>query len=144
MSLVRIARAPAVVLPSTATVLEAVERMKQANAGAVAVLDQKGLAGMFSERDVAIRVVLEKRDPERTTLAEVMTTGVTTVGKSTAADEAVRLMWERKVRHLPIVNDDGSVEGIVEIRDLFHERFEDLTQQLDSMERYLAADGAGG
>lgn len=144
MSLVRIAKAPAVVLPPSATVFQAVERMQQANAGAIAVVDQDRIVGMFSERDVALRVVLARKDPERTTLGEVMTTGVATVGKSTQADEAVRLMWERRVRHLPIVKDDGSVEGVVEIRDLFHERFEDLNQQLDSMEQYLAADGAGG
>jgi CBS domain-containing protein len=99
---------------------------------------------MFSERDVMLRIVLEKRDPERTTVKDVMTTEVVAIRKDTKAEEAVNLMWERHIRHLPVVREDGKVEGIVEIRSLFHERFEDMMQQLDSLEKYMAVDGIGG
>ena len=73
-----------------------------------------------------------------------MTTEVIAIGKDTQPDEAVKLMWDRHIRHLPVVREDGKVEGIVEIRNLFHEKFEDMTQQLDSLESYFAADGIGG
>jgi CBS-domain-containing membrane protein len=69
---------------------------------------------------------------------------VVAISKHTKPDEAVRLMWERHIRHLPVVREDGTVEGIVEIRNLFHETFEDMAQQLDSLESYIATDGIGG
>jgi CBS domain-containing protein len=144
MSILRIAKAPAVAVAPSATVMEAVRRMKDANVGAVAVLDGEVLQGMFSERDVMLRIVLEKRDPETTMVKDVMTTEVVAIRKDTKAEEAVNLMWERHIRHLPVVREDGKVEGIVEIRNLFHERFEDMMGQLDSLEKYIAVDGIGG
>jgi hypothetical protein len=54
------------------------------------------------------------------------------------------MMWERHIRHLPVIATDGRVEGVVEIRNLFHQRFEDLNQELESLESYMAADGIGG
>jgi CBS domain-containing protein len=144
MNILRIAKAPAVVVAPSATVMEAVRRMKDANVGAVAVLDGEVLQGMFSERDVMLRIVLEKRDPETTMVKDVMTTEVVAIRKDTKAEEAVNLMWERHIRHLPVVREDGKVEGIVEIRNLFHERFEDMMGQLDSLEKYIAVDGIGG
>ena len=68
MSILRIARAATAAVPPTATVMDAVRRMKEANVGAVVVLDGEVLQGMFSERDVMLRIVLEKRDPEKTTV----------------------------------------------------------------------------
>jgi CBS domain-containing protein len=144
MSILRIAKAPTVTVAPSATILEAVRRMKAANVGAVAVVDDGTLQGMFSERDVMLRVVLEKKDPERTAVKEVMTTDVVAIGKNTNPDEAVKLMWERHIRHLPVVREDGKVEGIVELRNLFHEKFEDMTQELDSLESYIATDCIGG
>jgi CBS domain-containing protein len=102
------------------------------------------LQGMFSERDAMLRIVLTKKDPEKTAVKDVMTTEVVAIRKDTPADEAVKLMWERHIRHLPVIRNDGKVEGIVEIRNLFHERFEDMSQELDSVESYIANDGIGG
>ena len=144
MSILRIAKAPAAAVPSSATVMEAVRKMKEVNVGAVIVLDNGVLQGMFSERDVMLRIVFEKKDPEKTRVKDVMTTDVVAIGKNTKPDDAVKLMWEKHIRHLPVVREDGKVDGIVEIRNLFHERFEDLTQQLDSLESYIATDGIGG
>jgi CBS domain-containing protein len=87
---------------------------------------------------------LEKEDPETTAVKDVMTTKVVAIRKDTKPEEAVNLMWEQHIRHLPVVREDGKVEGIVEIRNLFHERIEDMSQQLDSLESYIATDGIGG
>jgi signal-transduction protein with cAMP-binding, CBS, and nucleotidyltransferase domain len=119
-------------------------RREENDVGAVVVLDNGQLQGMFSERDVMLRIVLEKRDPEKIEVKDVMTTDVVAIRKDAKPEEAVQLMWERHIRHLPVVREDGKVEGIVEIRNLFHERFEDMTQQLDSLESYIAMDGIGG
>jgi CBS domain-containing protein len=124
--------------------MEAAKRMKESNVGAVAVLDREVLKGIFSERDLMLRVVLEHRNANETRVGDVMTTNIVAIYKDTPPEEAVTLMWERHIRHLPVVTRDGRVEGIVEIRNLFHERFEDMNRQLDSLESYIACDGIGG
>jgi CBS domain-containing protein len=91
-----------------------------------------------------LRIVLAKKDAEKTIVRDVMTTDVVAIRQDTPPDEAVKLMWDCHVRHLPVLREDGQVEGIVEIRSLFHERFEDMTQALDSLEGYIACDGIGG
>jgi CBS domain-containing protein len=144
VSILRIAKAPAATVPPSATVLEAVRKMYDNNVGAVAVLDGGVLQGMFTERDVMLRIVLQKRNPEKTAVRDVMTTHVVAINRNTSADEAGRLMWEGHIRHLPVIRDDGKVEGIVEIRNLFHEKIEDMAQELDSLERYMASDSIGG
>jgi CBS domain-containing protein len=144
MGILRIAKASTAAVTSSATVMEAVRKMKDANVGAVVVLDNGVLQGMFSERDVLLRIVFEKKDPERTRVKDVMTTNVIAIRKDTKPDEAVKLMWDKHIRHLPVIREDGTVEGIVEIRNLFHETFEDMAQQLDSLESYIATDGIGG
>jgi CBS domain-containing protein len=144
MSILRIAKVPTAAVPPSATVMEAVRKMKDNDIGAVAVLDDGILRGMFSERDVMLRIVLKKKNPEKTKVRDVMTTQVVAISTDTTADEAVKLMWEAHIGHLPVVRRDGKVEGIVEIRNLFHERFEDMLQELDSLESYMASDGIGG
>jgi CBS domain-containing protein len=124
--------------------MDAAKRMKDSNVGAVAVLDREVLKGIFSERDLMLRVVLEHRNANETRVGDVMTTNIVAIYKDTPPEEAVTLMWERHIRHLPVVTRDGRVEGIVEIRNLFHERFEDMNRQLDSLESYIACDGIGG
>jgi CBS domain-containing protein len=91
-----------------------------------------------------VRVVLERRDPETTEVKDVMTTSVVTISSGAKPDDAVATMWERHIRHLPVVTTDGTVEGIVEIRSLFYERFEDLNREIDSLHAYYAADALGG
>jgi CBS domain-containing protein len=144
MGILRLAKAPTVTVVPSATVMEAVRTMNDANVGAVVVLDGGVVQGMFSERDVMLRIVLENKDPQKTLVKDVMTTNVVAIRKDTKLEEAVNLMWERHIRHLPVIREDGKVEGIVEIRNLFHERIEDMSQQLDSLESYIATDGIGG
>ena len=106
MSILRIAKAPAVAVSPSATVMEAVKKMKDANVGAVVVLDNGVLQGMFSERDVMLRIVFEKKDPDKIAVKDVMTTDVVAIGKNTKPDEAVKLMWEKHIRHLPVVREE--------------------------------------
>lgn len=144
MSILKTADVPPAVVEPTTTVLEAIELMVRKRVGAVVVLQQGRLAGIFTERDVMLRVVLTKRDPSATTMAEVMTSSVESATEDTTAGEALGLMLERHIRHLPIVDPQGQVLGMLSIRNLLQSRVEDLTQQLDSLENYLTADGPGG
>jgi len=128
----------------TTTVMEAVELMASAKVGSVVVVDDDRLVGIFSERDVMLRVVLEERDPKRTRVEEAMTARVHSVSMRTTGDEALKIMVQEHIRHLPVVDERGRPQGIVSMRSLLEEQVKDLHQQLDSLESYFTADGIGG
>jgi CBS domain-containing protein len=128
----------------TMTVIEAVEHMASAKVGSVVVVDNNRLAGIFSERDVMLRVVLEGRDPKQTKVEEVMTSRVHSISMHTTGDEALRIMAQEHIRHLPVVDEENRVQAIVSMRSLLDEKVKELHQQLDSLEAYITADGIGG
>jgi CBS domain-containing protein len=124
--------------------MDAVLTMHDEHIGAVAVVDNDQLAGIFSERDLMNRVVLEGRDPHNTRVGDVMTSPVITIQRCLTADDALKLMDEKHIRHLPVINTDGKLAGMLSVRNLLHEKVQELTDQLDSLEAYFTADGAGG
>ena len=144
MGLMRIARTPLVTVKPEITVMEAVRTMTEESIGAIAVVRGNRLAGIFSERDLMLRVVSPRRDPEQILVGEVMTSPVETIRRDSTADEALKVMLDRHIRHLPIVDRDGSLCGMISMRSLLHDKVEELTDQLDSLEAYFTADGAGG
>ncbi len=144
MGLLRIARMPLVTVTPQATVLEAVRTMDRESIGAVAVTDGNLLVGMFSERDLMLRVVLEGRDPQRTRIRDVMTSPVETIPREATPDDALKAMLEKHIRHLPVVEQDGRLTGMISVRNLLQEKVDELTDQLDSLEAYFTADGFGG
>ncbi len=101
-----------------ATVLEAANRMNDHRVGALVVLDADRLVGMFTERDVLRRVVGEQRPPATTRVEEVMTTEVACCSPQTPVEEARSAMKNRRIRHLPVVDDEGALRGLVSIGDL--------------------------
>jgi CBS domain-containing protein len=128
----------------TTTVMEAVELMASAKVGSVVVVDDNRLVGIFSERDVMLRVVLENRDPKRTKVEEVMTAQVHSISIRSTGDAALKIMVQEHIRHLPVVDGDGRPQAIVSMRNLLQEQVKDLHQRLDSLESYFNADGIGG
>ena len=144
MGLLRIARTPIVMVSSDASVMEAVRTMSEESIGAVVVKEGNRLVGIFSERDLMLRVVSEKRDPERTPIQDVMTSPVETIHRDSTVDDALKFMLEKHIRHLPILDRDGRVSGMISMRSLLHEKVQELTDQLDSLEAYFTADGSGG
>ena len=144
MKVIKIARVPATTVGPDASVIEGIRVMQEATVGAVLVVDGGQPLGIFSERDVMLRVVSENKDPKTTKMREVMTGPVLTIDKDTSTDDALKIMGERHIRHLPVVNEEGQVEGMLSIRHLLLDKVEHLTQELDSLEAYLAADGIGG
>jgi CBS domain-containing protein len=144
MGLLRIARTPLVTVRPDATVMEAVRMMVEERIGAVAVSDGSQLLGIFSERDLMRRVVSAQKDPENTPVRDVMTSPVETIDRDSTADDALKVMLEKHIRHLPIIDRNGLLAGMISMRSLLHEKVEDLTVQLDSLEAYFTADGFGG
>jgi CBS domain-containing protein len=124
--------------------MEAVGTMAEESIGAIVVIEGNRLVGIFSERDLLLRVVSEKRDPERTLIRDVMTSPVETIHRDSTVDDALKVMLEKHIRHLPILDRDGRLSGMISMRSLLNEKVEDLTDQLDSLEAYFTADGSGG
>lgn len=144
MKVIKIAQVPAPNIGIDSTVLAAVRVMQNARIGAAAVLDGDELVGIFSERDVMLRVVGPKMDPETTPVREVMTTAVETIIENTEAGEALELMVSRHIRHLPVVDREQKLIGLLSVRNLLQHHVEELADQLNSLEAYFTADGPGG
>ena len=144
MGLLRIARTPLVTVRPETTVMQAVRVMDQQSIGAVAVMDGNDLVGIFSERDLMLRVISERKDPEQTLVQNVMTSPVETIHRDCPCDEALKLMLDKHIRHLPVIDRNGRLAGMISMRSLLHNKIEDLTGQLDSLEAYFTADGVGG
>jgi CBS domain-containing protein len=125
-------------------VFDAVRTMDRENIGAVLISERGIVLGIFSERDVMLRVVLQGRDPQRTPIVDVMSTPVETIARKNSVDDALKMMLDKHIRHLPVIDTEGAPVAMLSIRNLLHEKVEDLTDQLDSLEAYISADGAGG
>ncbi len=105
-------------LSGETTVLQAARFMTDHKIGAILVLDGEHIAGMFSERDILQRVVAEGRDPAQTTVGEVMTVEVACCTPDTSLEEARGAMKNRRIRHLPVVDGDERLLGLISIGDL--------------------------
>lgn len=112
-----IVRAETYSLPGDASVREAARLMARRHIGAVLVMEEGRLDGIFTERDALYRVIAEGLDPESTTLAEVMTSQLVTLSPDDPASDAIRLMRDIGFRHLPVVEAGGRVFGMVSLRD---------------------------
>ena len=100
------------------TVVDAARIMKQEDAGVVPVTENGRLTGMVTDRDIAIRVVAEGRDPQSTSVREVASKDLVTVDPEQDLDEALRLMAKHQVRRLPVVEEDGRLVGVVAQADV--------------------------
>jgi CBS domain-containing protein len=128
-----------------ASAADAIRTMLNQHVGAVGVIDDAGrVAGIFTERDVLRKMVLQGSDPDRTPVREVMTPAVEMATLTTGPGEALATMVERHFRHLPVVDNNGRLLGMLSIRNLLQSRVDELTQQLDSLEQYVSNDGPGG
>ena len=126
---------PATVGPD-ASVVEAARRMAERNVGAILVLDNGKLCGIFSERDVMTRVVAEGLDPVSTPVRFVMSTTLATIDESASVEQAGKLMDEHKCRHLPVMRG-GEVVGVVSMRDLMHIEIESKAEEIRHMQAYI-------
>ncbi len=135
---------PAKVNPET-TVADAINLMIASRVGAVAVVDKENkVAGIFTERDVLKKFALSGKNPSQAHVREFMNTPVMMATLQTTAGEALEVMVDKHIRHLPIVDDQTRLLGILSIRNLLQSQVDELRQELDSLETALTNDAAGG
>ncbi len=128
-----VAGRPAITTMRTTTVAEASRMMKQRNVGSLLVVDGTRLAGIFTERDALYRVLADGRDPVTTPIGDVMTPQPQTMHPDEPFVRALRVMYEARFRHLPVV-EFGRPLGIVSVRDALDDDLVDLRWDLEQRE----------
>lgn len=123
------------------SVLDAVNEMNRHRVGAVVVLSGGAIAGIFTERDVLLRV-LGVRDPRATLVSEVMTREVITVTPAATVEEVAAIFTEKRCRHLPVV-DHGRLAGLISIGDISRWVAANDHAEAESLKGYIAG-GLGG
>lgn len=128
MNILEMCDSEAASIPVDATAERAIRTMLDRHVGAVAVVDEdRRVAGIFTERDVLRRLALGEHDLRQVPIREIMTAPVEMATRATAASEALATMVERHYRHLPIVDDDGRLLGMLSIRNLLQAQIDSLT-----------------
>jgi CBS domain-containing protein len=119
-----------------ASVFSALERMAEKNVGALVVTEGERPVGIFSERDYARKVVLRGRSSRETPVKEIMTRDPITVSPGESVDRCMELMTEKRVRHLPVL-DENRLAGIVSIGDIVKEVITEQSATISYLEDYI-------
>lgn len=122
-----------------ATVRAAVDHMNAKRIGALVVIDEGAIAGIFTERDVLARVVARGLDPATTRIADVMTREPVTIGLHTTVNDALVVITERRCRHLPVVDGAGRLVGLISIGDLTSWIVRDQQRTIEDLHDYIRA-----
>jgi CBS domain-containing protein len=129
-------RQQVVVAGPDATVQQVAVQMTRAHIGAIPILVEDRLIGIFSERDLMTRVVVAGRDPHTTLVSEVMTTEVETASLEEHVDFCVEKMKRVGCRHLPVIVD-GKIVGVVSMRDLLRDELAEQDHEIRSLKAYM-------
>jgi CBS domain-containing protein len=122
---------------SSVTITEAVAEMNKHRIGSILILDGGRIEGIFTERDVLLRVVGAGIDPKTVKVADVMSTSVHTIPSSTTVEETMALFAERRCRHIPVV-DNGQLKGLISIGDISRWVADVSRAEADHLKNYIA------
>jgi CBS domain-containing protein len=122
---------------STITVFEALRVMGEKNIGAILVIEEGVLKGILSERDYARKIVLKDKSSKKTPVSEIMESDVLTVKPSDNLDFCMSLMSQKRIRHLPVIEDE-KVIGIVSIGDVVKAIIEVQKETIKHLDSYIS------
>lgn len=128
---------PLTTVASGDTVLSAMELMRERDIGAVMVVDGSKLVGIFTERDCLHKIASLGRDPKQTLVQEVMSVKVRYVTLDMGVSQCLALMTERFFRHLPVLDAEKNILGIVSIGDLVKAKISEQNFIIEQLERYI-------
>lgn len=131
-----IRRRELVAAPPTASVLQVAQLMTEAHVGALCILEDDHLVGIFSERDLMTRVVVAGRDLHTTRVGEVMTRSVMTAEMDDTRGECLSKMRQERFRHLPVL-EDGRPVAMLSMRDLLRDEIEEQREEIVGLQAYL-------
>ena len=126
----------AVVTPND-SVYHALSLMAMHDVGALLVLENEQLIGIFSERDYARKLILQGKSSKETLVREIMSDKVAYVTPGATVDECMALMTEKRFRHLPVLSEDNEVVGIISIGDLVKATISNQQFLISELERYI-------
>jgi CBS domain-containing protein len=112
------------------TVAYAAKMMRDEDVGIAPIVEGDRLVGVLTDRDITVRVVAERRDPEQATVTEVASSDLVTLDPDQDLDEALRLMAQHQVRRLPVVEEDGRLVGVLAQADVAREADEARTGEV--------------
>ncbi len=118
------------------TVYEALEMMSEKNVGALVVLEEEKLVGIFSERDYARKVILKGKSPMDTLVGDIMSRKVTCVRRDQSIEDCMALMTDKRVRHLPVLQDNRVV-GVISIGDVVKDIISEQEFIIGQLENYI-------
>jgi CBS domain-containing protein len=121
------------------SVYEAVKQMVAANVASLLVSEGGEITGIITERDYLRRVTVEGRTDEGTSVREIMSSPLIVVTPETSIDECMALMTDRRIRHLPVVGDQGGVVGIVSIGDVVKFKSKQQSFEIKFLHEYIGA-----
>lgn len=121
--------------PST-SVFDALHQLSRYEVGALMVMVNDKLVGVFSERDYTRKVALQGRNSKETLVSDIMTSNVLTVTPKTNTHECMALMSQKKIRHLPVM-DGNAVVGMISIRDLMDDIIAEHEQTIEQLRSYI-------
>ena len=120
-----------------ATVYDSLALLAEHELGALLVLDAGQPAGLFSERDYARKVILKGLSSRDVLVRDIMASPVISVDATLTVDKALGIMTERRVRHLPVLDGDGQLTGIVSIGDLVKDIIDEQRATIDQLQQYI-------
>jgi CBS domain-containing protein len=119
------------------TVYQALQLLADYEVGALMVMEQGRVVGVLSERDYTRKVALQGRNSKATRVSEIMTRGVFHVTPDTGTRKCMSLMSEKKIRHLPVIDRDGTVLGMISIRDIMDDIIASHEETIAQLESYI-------
>ena len=120
-------------------VYKALQLMSEKNCGVVLVLEKEKLVGLLSERDYARKVILKGKSSKRIPVAEIMSSEVTCVQPTHTVDDCMALMTDKRIRHLPVMEEEDTLVGLISIGDVVKEVIMEQKSIIHQLEDYIAS-----